>query len=413
MSFSTSPNSNYRPVAPPALFLLILLAVTPACRQESGGAAAAGAAPMGPRPPAEVSVVAVKAEPVPLRSELPGRLSGVRVAEVRARANGILLKRLFEEGAMVKAGQLLFEIDPAPLDAALKSAEANVAKAEANQKQARAKAARYQTLVEKDAVSSQETEDAMAAAAQGDAEVLVARASLDTAKLNLSYARVTAPITGRISEAKVTEGALVSAGEATPMAVIHQMDPIFFDFTQSSSELLRLRRAIDDGSLKTTAPGAASVTLLLEDGSTYAHAGKLLFSGVTVSPTTGTVTLRAEFPNPGQLLLPGMFARAALEQAMDYDALTLPQRVVTRNGDGTGTVMVVTPDNKVEPRIIKADRAAGNKWIITEGIKAGELVIIEGIQKARPGSVVKPVPFQPEIAAKGQEADQRAKITDR
>ncbi len=404
MKFPVPPNSNRRPAAPPALLLLILLAVSPACRQENGGAAAAGAAPGRPGPPAEVSVVAVKSEPVPVRTELPGRLSGVRVAEVRARANGILLKRHFEEGAAVTEGQLLFEIDPAPLEAALQSAQAQLVKAEANATQAKARAQRYKVLAGKNAVSSQENEDAMAAAAQGDAEVLVARAAVDTAKLNLGYARVTAPITGRISEAKVTEGALVSAGEATPMAVIQQMDPIFFDFTQSSTELLRLRRSLDDGSLKTTAPGAASVTLLLEDGSTYAETGRLLFSGVTVNPTTGTVTLRAEFPNPRQLLLPGMFARASLEQAMDSNALTLPQRVVTRNGDGTGTVMVVTPDNKVESRIIKADRAVGNKWVISGGLKAGELVIIEGIQKTRPGSVVKPVPFTAvvaDIAAKG------------
>lgn len=397
MKLSLSPNSVRRPAAPSALLLAILL-TAPACHKAGEGNAAAGAATKGPPPPAEVSVVAVKSEPVALRTELPGRLAGVRVAEVRARATGILLKRRFEEGAIVKEGQLLFEIDPAPLEAALKSAEANLAKAEANVKQARAKAARYKTLVDKNAVSSQENEDAIAAAAQGEAEILVAKAAVDTATLNLGYTKVTAPITGRIGEAKITEGALVSATEATPMAVIQQMDPIFFDFTQSSTEVLKLRRALEEGSLKKADSGSAEVSLLLDDGSTYAQPGKLLFSGVSVEPTTGTITLRAEFPNPDQLLLPGMFARASLEQAVNSAALTLPQRVVTRNGDGTGTVMVVTADNKVESRIIKADRAVGNKWIISDGIKAGEQVIIEGVQKVRPGALVKPIPFTAAIA---------------
>lgn len=379
--------------------LLTALLFQTACKKETGGPPGAGAAAgAGPPPPAEVSVITVMAEPVPLRTELPGRISGVRVAEVRARATGILLKRLFEEGSLVKEGQVLFQIDPAPLQAALQSAQANLAKAEANIQQARARAGRYKTLVSQNAVSRQENEDAIAAAAQGEADILVARAAVDTAQLNLGYTEVTAPISGRISEAKVTEGALVSAAEATPLAVIQQMDPIYFDFTQSSTEVLRLRRALEDGSLKKAGSSAAQVGLLLEDGSTYRHAGKLLFTGVSVEPTTGTITLRAEFPNPDQMLLPGMFARASLEQAVNQAALTLPQRVVTRNGDGTGTVMVVKPDNKVEPRIVRAERAVGNKWIISSGLQEGEQVIIEGIQKTRPGAVVKPVPFTAALA---------------
>ncbi|MDB6069946.1 MAG: acrA, partial [Verrucomicrobiales bacterium] len=382
-----------------ALLPLLFLLLAPACRKESAGPPGAGTAPgAGPPPPAEVSVVTVESSAVPITAELPGRLTEVRVAEVRARATGILLKRRFEEGAQVQEGQLLFEIDPAPLEATLKSAEANLAKAEANAAQVRSRAVRYKTLVGKNAVSSQENEDAIAAAAQGEAEILVARAALDTAKLNLGYTKVTAPITGRISEAKVTEGALVSSTESTPLAIIRQLDPIYFDFTQSSTETLRLRRALEDGTLKKTGDAAAEIHLLLDDGTAYPTPGKLLFTGVSVEPTTGTLPLRAEFPTPSQMLLPGMFARARLQQAVNASALTLPQRVVTRNGDGTGTVMVVTPDNKVEPRIIQADRAVGNRWVVSSGLKAGERVIIEGVQKARPGSTVKPVPFTAALA---------------
>lgn len=381
------------------LTMLPLLALVSCGEKSAGRQGPGGPGGGGPMRPAEVSVVTVKSEPVPLRTELPGRLAGVRVAEVRARATGILLRRHFEEGAQVEEGQLLFEIDPAPLQAALQSAEASHVKAEANQQAAQARARRYAGLSKQNAVSTQEEEDAGAAAAQSGAEVLVAKAAVDTAKLNLGYAAVTAPIAGRIGEAKVTEGALVSATEATPMALIQQMDPIYFDFTQSSSEVLRMRRAFEEGALSRLADGAAEVLLLLEDGSAYAHPGKLLFSGVSVNTTTGTITLRAEFPNPDQLLLPGMFARASLEQAVNSQALTLPQRVVARNGDGTGTVMVVTADNKVEPRVVRTDRAVGNKWIISDGLKAGEQVIIEGVQKVRPGAVVKPVPFASGLAA--------------
>jgi membrane fusion protein (multidrug efflux system) len=344
-------------------------------------------------PAPQVGVVTVKAESVAVTTELPGRIATVRTAEVRARATGILLKRLFTEGADVKADDVLFQIDEAPLQASLDSAKAMLAKAEANQKQAQAKAERYKALVAINAVSKQDYDEAVATAGQGEADILTGKAAVETAQLNLGYAKVTAPISGRIGKAKVTEGALVTAAEATQMATIQQLDPIYFDFTQSSTEMLRLRRELEAGQLKSVAPGQAKVTLLLEDGTAYSLDGKLLFSDVTVDPTTGMVTLRAEFPNPDGMLLPGMFARAKLEQAVDKGAITVPQRGVSRNADGTGTVFVVAKGNVVEPRIIKTSNAIGNKWLVTSGLQAGETVILEGLQKIRPGGTVVPVPF--------------------
>jgi membrane fusion protein (multidrug efflux system) len=344
-------------------------------------------------PPPQVGVVTVKAESVAVTTELPGRIAAVRTAEVRARATGILLKRLFTEGADVKADDILFQIDEAPLQASLNSALATLAKAEANQKQAQAKANRYKTLVAINAVSKQDFDEAVATAGQGEADILTGKAAVETAQLNLGYAKVTAPISGRIGKAKVTEGALVTASEATQLATIQQLDPIYFDFTQSSTEMLHLKRELDAGHLKSVAPGQAKVSLLLEDGSPYPLEGKLIFSDITVDPTTGMVTLRAEFPNPDGLLLPGMFARAKLEQAVEKGAITVPQRAVTRNPDGTGSVFLVTPDNKVEPRIVKTTTAIGNKWLVTSGLQTGDVVILEGFQKIRPGGTVVPVPF--------------------
>lgn len=349
-----------------------------------------------PPPPPEVSVITVVPEAVTVTTELPGRIDAVRVAEVRARATGILLKRLFEEGAEVKAGDVLFQIDPAPLQAILSSVKANLAKAEASAQQNRTKAERFKALVEINAVSKQDYDEARADLQQAEADVLAARAAVDMAELNLGYATVTAPISGRIGAALVTEGALVSQNEATPMAVIQQLDPIYIDITQSSTEVLRLKRALEQGQIKSISPGEAQVTLLLEDGSTYEHAGKLLFSDITVDESTGMIKMRAETPNPERLLLPGMFARARLEQAVNTQAITVPQRGITRNADGSGTAMVVTPDNKVESRRITTGAAVGNKWVVMEGLKAGDRVIVEGLQKVRPGTPVKAVPFNPE-----------------
>ena len=352
----------------------------------------AGAGAYNPPTP-EVGVVTIAPESVALTTELPGRLDPVRVAQVRARVDGIVLHREFREGAEVKAGEVLFQIDPAPFQAAYDSANATLAKAEANLKQAQALADRYQPLVGINAVSKQDYDNAVSAAAQAGADVQAAKAALETASLNLSYATVTSPIDGRIGAALVTEGALVSQTAATEMAVVQQLDPIYCDFTESSTEVLRLRRELENGTLKSVVPGEAKVTLLLDDGTTYPQSGKLLFSDVTVDPSSGMITLRAELPNPDHLLLPGMFARGVLEQAVDAKAITVPQRGVNVGAGGIATVMVVGADGKVEARVVKISQAVGNKWIVTDGLKAGERVIVEGLQKVQPGMVVKPVPF--------------------
>lgn len=353
-----------------------------------------------PPPPPEVSVVAVALERVPRTTELPGRISAVREAQVRARATGILLKRLFEEGSNVKEGQLLFQIDPAPLEASLSSAKASLARAEAALKESQANVARYKELVPINAISKQVYDQALATLGRNEAELLAAKAGVQAAELNLGYARVVAPISGRIGKALVTEGALVSATEATQLAVIRQLDPVYFDFTQSSTEVLRLKRALESGALESVAPGEARVTLILEDGTVYKHAGKLLFSDISVDPTTGMITLRAEFPNAETHLMPGMYARAQIVEGVNTNALTVPQRTITRGAGGASSVLVVTDDNKVEARPIEADRVVGNKVIVTKGLKSGERIVVEGSQKAPPGSVVKPVPFNSAVDAK-------------
>jgi membrane fusion protein (multidrug efflux system) len=349
-------------------------------------------APMQP-PASEVGVVTVTSQTLPITTELPGRIDAVRVAQVRARATGILLKRMFVEGSEVKEGDVLFQIDPAPLKASYDSASAGLAHAKAELAQTQAKANRYKALVAINAVSKQDYDDAYAAALQAKADVETAQANVETASLNLGYTSVTAPISGHIGAALVTEGALVSQTDATPLGLIQQLDPIYFDFTESSTDVLKLRDAFDQGQLQKISSDEAKVALNLEDGSTYKTPGKLLFRDITVDPTTSMVTLRAEFPNPDHILLPGMFARVQLEQAVVQNAISVLQRAVALNGNGTGTVMVVTPDNKVEAKIIKIGDAVGNSWIITDGLKAGDIVIVEGLQKVKPGATVKTVPF--------------------
>ena len=377
----------------PAVAVAVALLFT-GCGQNQGGPGQGGPG-ASQTPPPEVGVITVAPESVALTTELPGRIDPVRVAQVRARVDGVVLHRKFHEGAEVKAGEELFQIDPAPFQAVFDSANANLAKAEASAKQTQQLADRYQPLVGINAVSRQEYDNAVSAAAQANAEVLAAKAALETATINLGYTKVTSPIDGRIGAALVTEGALVSQAAATQMAVVQQLDPIYCDFTESSTELLRLRRDLDSGVLKSAAPGEAKVTLLLDDGTTYSQPGKLLFSDVTVDPSSGMVTLRAEFPNPDRLLLPGLFARGRLEQAVDNQAITVPQRGVSVGAGGIASVMVAGADNKVEPRVIKLGQAVGNKWIVTDGLKAGENVIVEGLQKIGPGMAVKPVPFNP------------------
>lgn len=344
-------------------------------------------------PPAEVSVTSAVSERVERTSEFPGRVAPRREAQVRARAGGILLRRLFEEGANVREGQVLFEIDPAPLQAVLDAARATLARALASQQIARTTVDRYKDLVPIHAISQQVYDQAQAALGQGDADVLAAKAAVQTAELNLGYARVTAPISGRIGKAMVTEGALVSPTEATLLAVIRQLDPVYVDFTQSSADLLRLRRAFESGALQSAGAWRTAVQLLLEDGLPYLSPGSLLFSDIAVDPTTGSVTLRAEFPNPDGLLLPGAFLRARIVEGITTNAVTIPQRTVTRGAAGSSVVLVVGADNKVELRNIEVDRTIGPKAVVAKGLKAGERVIVEGSQKAPPGSVVAPVPY--------------------
>lgn len=353
------------------------------------GAAQGGGAP----PPAEVGVVTVAPGDVGLITELPGRLEASRVAQVRARAAGILQKRLFREGSEVKAGQALFSIDAAPYAAALQSAQATLARAQANVAQASALAARYKPLLAENAVSQQEYASAVASEKQALADVAAGNAAVKTASINLNYAQVTAPISGRIGRALVTEGALVGQGEATQLAVIQQTNPMYVNFTQSASEAFKLRRAMESGQLKSAGAGAASVTVVLEDGSAYAHAGRLLFTDLTVDATTGQITLRAEVPNPAGVLLPGLYVRVRLEQATASDALTLPQQAVTRSAQGD-SVMVVGADGKVSPRSIQVGGEQNGQWVVLDGLKAGEQVMVDGFQKLRGDAPVKPVPWQ-------------------
>jgi membrane fusion protein (multidrug efflux system) len=366
-----------------------LSAVLAAC----GPGAAPPAAPPGGMPLAEVGVVTVTPGDIGLFTELPGRLEASRVAQVRARAAGILQKRLFVEGSDVKAGQALFEIDSGPYQAAHASALASLARAEANLMQASAQAERYKPLVAVQAVSQQEFVNAQAAQKQAEADVATGKAAVQTARINLAYASVTAPISGRIGRSLVTEGALVGQGEATPLAVIQQINPLYVNFTQSASEVIALRRALESGRFKRAGNNAASVRVLLDDGSEVPQPGKLLFSDLTVDTTTGQIMLRAELPNPGGRLLPGLYVRVRLEQAQAINAITLPQQAVTRSPQGD-SVMVVSPDGKVKPRPVKVGSQQGGQWVIVDGLKAGEQVMVDGFQKLRGDVPVKPVPWQ-------------------
>ncbi|MDY7577636.1 efflux RND transporter periplasmic adaptor subunit [Herbaspirillum sp. RTI4] len=344
------------------------------------------------RPPGQVSIVTIAPQSISINAELPGRLEATRIAQVRARVPGIVLQRTFREGSDVKAGEVLFRIDPAPLQAAFASAEASLARAEATQTQTSLKATRYKPLVEVNAVSKQEYDDAIAAQQQANADVATARAARLTAGLNLGYATVTSPIAGRIGRALVTEGALVGqASDATQMALVQQLDPIYVNLTQSSTDLLKLQQAMNSGTLKGVAK--PKISLITEDGSTYPLPGKLLFADLAVDENTGMVSLRAEFPNPKHTLLPGMYVRAKLEQAINDQTILVPQQAVTRDLNGA-SVLVVGPDNKVALRTVETGASNGNNWIITNGLKAGDRVIVEGMQKTKPGAPVTPVPWQ-------------------
>lgn len=346
-----------------------------------------------PSAPPEVGVITLQPQQATLTMELSGRTAPCQVAEVRPQVTGIIQKRLFTEGAEVKAGQGLFQIDPASYQATLSSARAMLARAEANLLPARLKAGRYQELLESKAVSQQDHDDAQATVKQAEAEVAAAQAAVEIARINVQYTSITAPISGRIGRSAVTAGALVTANQEAALATIQQLDPIFVDVTRSSSEILQLKRQLAAKTLQTDAAGAARIKLLLEDGTPYPLPGTLKFSEVSVDPGTGSVTLRTLFPNPEQLLLPGMFVRAILEEANNALALLVPQRGVTRNPAGNPMVFVVGAEEKVEARPIKASRTVGDSWLIEDGLKPGDRVILEGIQRARPGTIVKAVPF--------------------
>ncbi|MDD3784135.1 MAG: efflux RND transporter periplasmic adaptor subunit [Hydrogenophaga sp.] len=381
------------------LVLLPIVAALVACGQSD--VPPPPVAPGGGMPAPQVGVVVAKPGEVGLRTELPGRLEASRVAQVRARAAGILVQRQFREGSDVKAGQLLFRIDPGPYEAALQSARANLARAEASLVQAKSLADRYQPLVAENAVSQQDYANAVSAQKMAEAEVAAAKATVQTATINLGYANVTAPISGRIGRALVTEGALVGQGEATPLAVIQQIDPLYVNFTQPASEALRLRRAMEAGQLKAAGSGAAEVSVLLEDGTEYPHKGKLLFADLTVDTSTGQVTLRAEVPNPQGELLPGLYVRVQMEQAMVNNAITVPQQAVTRT-DAGDTLTVVDAEGKLSTRNVKVVAGKDNQWIVTEGLQEGEQVMVDGFQKLQmlpPGTPVKAVPWTPPNSA--------------
>lgn len=373
------------------LFLpLTTLLFLPSCGKKPPAAAPA-------MPPAAVTFLPATTETVTITRELPGRITALRVAEVRARVSGIILEKAIQEGVDVKAGDLLFKIDPAPLEAAKENAAAALARAEATLQSTKTRLARFASLSDSAAISKQDVEDAESAEKVAAAELKAAAAALKSAELDLGYATVTAPISGRAGKAQVTEGALVGEGEATLLAVIQQLDPIHFDFTQSSRDLIALKRAMDRGELSQLDPAKASATLLFDDGSEYEHPGKILFSEARVDETTGMVTLRAEFPNAGRLLLPGMFGRIRVVQAVRENVVTVPQRAVTRLQGGKASVLVVDDTNHAQLKVIETDEVSGDKWVVRSGLNTGEKVIIEGHLKAKPGSPVAPEPFTPAV----------------
>lgn len=352
--------------------------------KEQGAAPGAGAPPQAPA----VTVMTVATASVPMVTELPGRTTPYLIAELRPQVTGILTERAFKEGSEVKAGQVLYRIDPAPYQAAFDSARASLARAEANAQAARIKAQRHAGLVKIDAISKQANDDAQAALKQAQAEVAAAKAAVDKAKIDLDYTRLKSPIAGRIGRSAVTAGALVTANQAQALATVQQLDPIYVDLTQSSAEMLRMRGEIAAGRLQPGAGGEVPVKLILEDGSEYAAEGRLALSEVTVDQGTGSVTLRAQFPNADGVLLPGMYVRARLPQGTRSEAILVPHKALSRDPLGNALVMVVNAESKVEARPVKVAQSLGSDWVVTSGLAAGERVIVEGLQKVRPGAPV-------------------------
>lgn len=343
-------------------------------------------------PPPEVGTITVKEQEVVLTTELPGRMTPYRVAEVRPQVTGIVLKRLFEEGSDVRAGSVLYQIDPAPFKASYDSAVASLARAEANLPAIRLRAERYRELLASGAVSQQSFDDADAAFRQAEADVKYWKATVESARINLGHTRVTAPISGRTGRSQVTEGALVTAGQPTALTTIVQLDPIYVDVPQSTAELLRLKRNYQSGALGREGTSQNKVRINLEDGTAYPLEGTLQFQDVTVDRSTGTVILRAVFPNPDGILLPGMFVRGVAREGVSEKAILVPQVAVSRDPKGNPLCFVVDPEGKVAQRPLTLDRAIGDAWLVSSGLAPGERVIVEGIQKVRPGMPVQAVP---------------------
>ncbi|UXN71558.1 efflux RND transporter periplasmic adaptor subunit [Devosia neptuniae] len=383
-----------------AASVLALLTFIAACTESNSAPQAAPGAP----PPMPVSFVEAKPEQLAITNQLPGRIAPTRIAEVRPRVSGIIIERVFEQGSTVEEGDVLYRIDPAPFQLQVDSAQASRDRALAQQTQARQQAARAIASRERNIGTEQNADTAEAALASANADVALAEVALAQAKLNLEYAEVKAPISGRIGGALVTEGALVNAGSGENLAIIQQLDPVYADFTQPSNEMLRLRKALEDGTLASLAPGEASVKLLMDDDSTYAHAGRLLFSGAAVDASTGQVTLRAEIPNPDDNLLPGMYVRVLLDQGVQSGAFAVPQQAVQRDAGGQSQLYIVGADNVVELRTVTVGRSIGSRSVIEQGLIAGDRVVVEGVQKIRPGSPVAPEPWTPPEAVAAAEA---------
>ena len=352
----------------------------------SGGGQAVAADPGAKPPPVTVSVITAQIQDLPITDELPGRIAPMRIAEVRPRVSGIIIERVFTQGTLVKEGDVLYRIDPAPFKVQVDSAEATLRRAEATQLRARQQADRQKELRDRNISSVQQLEDAIAALAQADADVAAAQAGLTSAKLNLQYTEVKAPITGRIGRALITEGALVSS--ADKLATIQQLDPVYADFTQSVNALMALRKAAREGTIKSISPDEVNVRLRLDNGQEYEHPGRLLFSEATVEATTGQVILRGQFPNPEGDLLPGMYVRVVVEQGIQKSVIAVPQQAVQRDNSGRAQLYVVKPDGTVELRTVRTGRVLSNKWVVEEGLSAGERVVVEGFQKIRPGAPV-------------------------
>lgn len=362
----------------------LMLSTLAGCDEAPMRASANSATP----PPVAVTVVTIERQEIPVISVLPGRTAPFRAAEVRPQVGGVLRERLFTEGEVVAAGQPLFQIDPAPFEAAVRRAEASLARIEATERTAASTANRLRALAQVQAVSAQNLENAEMALRQAQADIVSSRAALETARIDLGYTRVASPISGRTGRASVTPGALVTASQATALVTVTQLDPILVDLTQPSTALLQQRRDVESGALRRPSADRAAARLLLEDGSEYPHAGEVQFSEVIVDQGTGSVTVRAVFPNPDQLLLPGMFVRARVEEGITDRALLVPQRAVLRTPRGEPMAFVVNGEGVVESRILRASRTVGNDWLVTDGVKAGERVVIEGLQRIRAGTRV-------------------------